>query len=126
MIELAPELDELRTLLKPHASHVFGANDRGCPAEETLGVWTDRLIEYGSPKPDGDRHELTGGCGIANELMAVPPPTADDKAMYWYCSIRGFSSDPAGESPWNCGLTVRVHKIDRSIDLASLGCPGTC
>ena len=122
-----PNRDELIALLKPHADHkMIAANERGCPAEETLGVWVARLIEYGSPKADGDVHRLTGGCGPHATKMNLPPPTRQEAETYWYCSIDGYSSDPAGESPWSCGVIVRLRKVDRSVDLGSLACPGTC
>ncbi len=123
----APNRDELIALLQPHATHpLAAANERGCPADETLGVWTARLIQYGSPNNDGDVHRLTGGCGARTATMNLPPPTSEDAATYWYCSIDAYSSDPAGESPWSCGLIVRVRKADRSVDLTTLSCPGTC
>lgn len=124
---VAPTRDELIALLKPHAGHALtAANERGCPADETLGVWVGRLVEYGSPKQDGDVHRLTGTCGPHATTMNAPPPTPEEAETYWYCSLDAYSSDPAGESPWSCGLIVRVRKADRSLDLGSLGCPGTC
>jgi len=124
---VAPTRDELIELVKPHAGHsLAAASARGCPAEETLGVWVARLIEYGSPKQDGSVHRLTATCGARATTMNAPPPTREDAETYWSCSLDAYASDPAGESPWSCGLIVRVRKADRSLDLRSLGCPGTC
>lgn len=121
-----PRLDELLALIKPHAAHSFTGNRHSCPPDETLGQWTGRLVEYGSPKDDGDIHRLTAGCGDDATKMNLPKPTPVEEATYWYCSIDAYSSDEDGESPWSCGLIVRVRKADRSLDLTSIGCPGTC
>lgn len=122
---VAPTRDELIELLKPHAGHPLAATN-GCPDTETLGVWVARLVEYGSPKQDGDIHRLTGTCGPHATTMNAPPTTREEAEAYWSCSLDAYASDPAGESPWSCGLIVRIRKADRSVELGSLGCPGTC
>ncbi len=125
----APDRDGFVELLKTHADHSLAAgSENGCPADETIGVWTGRLLDNGMPKDDGGRHELTGGCGRydARKMPYLDPASPADEETHWYCRLDAYASDPAGESPWSCGLFVRVRKVDRAVDWDSLVCPGTC
>ena len=120
-----PDLDGLRLILARHPRRLFdeAAQARGCPADETLGEYVERLVTYGSPIDDGDIHRLSGGCGpFPKQPVAIDPP-ADD--AYWYCYIEAYTSDPAGASPWHYELRLRVSKLDRVADLTTLACPGT-
>jgi len=120
-----PDLDGLRLILARHPRLRFdeAAQGRGCPAEETLGEYVERLVTYGSPIDDGDVHRLSGGCGPFPKQPSEIDPPADD--AYWYCYIEAYTSDPAGASPWHYELRVRVSKVDRAADLSTIACPGT-
>jgi hypothetical protein len=116
-----PDVAELRSLLRqaPDAPFDDRARQRGCPSDQSLHGYVAMLETQGS---SGDVHRLGGGCGAfpASPLPIDPP--AD--AAHWFCALDAFSSDSAGDSPWHYELHVRVRKIDRVIDLATLACPG--
>lgn len=120
-----PDLDGLRLILARHPRFRFdeAAQERGCPADETLGQYVERLVTYGSPIEDGDLHRLSGGCGPFPKQPGPLDPPAD--AAYWYCYIEAYTSDPAGASPWHYELRVRVSKRDRAADLSTITCPGS-
>ncbi len=102
------------------------ARERGCPADETIDQYVARLVQYGlHGDGPGDVHSLTGGCGdwpAAEARIPLDPPY--DPA-YWYCLLDARTSDPAGESPWQYDLRLRIHRTSRLVDLASAGCGGT-
>lgn len=115
-------------MLAQHHSWRFdaGAQDRGCPADQTLGEYLALLARYGRQgDAPGDVHRLAGAC--LDEIpeadrIAIDPPA--DPA-YWLCRIDAYTSDPAGESPWHYELRLRVSRSSRAVDVATLACPGT-
>jgi len=121
-----PDLAAVRTALAPHADHLFddAAIARGCPGDQSLGDYVAALVKYGTGEPGSpDTHRLTGGCGAFPAQLAPIDPPRDP--AYWYCRIDSFTVDPAGESPWHYELRLRIRQTDRSVDLATFGCPGT-
>lgn len=119
-----PDLDELRVIVSAYGSFEFdpGAIARGCPEGEMIREYLARLNQYGSPIDDGDVHRLTGGCG---EFPRIPGPVDPPRSnAHWFCVIDAYTSDPAGESPWHYELRARIRKVDRTLDLATLACPG--
>lgn len=124
----APELPELRARLAPLAARRFdaAAQQRGCPADQTLGQYLAMLVDNGE-RGDGERgtvHRLAGACADSvppAERTGIDPPA--DPA-YWLCRIEAFSSDPGGESPWRYELRLRVRRADRAVELAHVACPG--
>lgn len=121
-----PNLDRLRALLEPHAATRFDAmaQQRGCPADQTVGEYIAMLIQNGgSGDQPGETHKIEGGCYMEyNRTTRIDPPRSAD---YWPCSIEAYTSDPAGESPWHYELRLRVRKADGTPDLTTFACPGT-
>ena len=119
-----PDLAALRTLLHARADFAFdaAANRRGCPTDQTFGAYLAMLEKTGSPAPDGDTHSLSGGCGPFPEPASQLDPPSDP--AYWFCKVEAHSNTPDADSPWHYWLEVRVRKIDRVIDVATLSCPG--
>ena len=121
-----PDLAGVRAAVAPHAEHRFdaAATERGCPPDQTLGEYVALLVTNGTGEPGSkDTHRLTGGCGaFPVELAPIDPPS--DPA-FWYCRLDSYTSDPEGESPWHYELRLRIRTTDGSVDLATLGCPGT-
>jgi len=124
----APDLAAVQALLVRHQALRFdaAAQDRGCPAEQSLGEYVAMLAHNGGQgDAPGDVHQLAGTCldrFAEADRMALDPPA--DPA-YWLCRIDAYTSDPAGESPWHYELRLRVKRADRTVDLGTLACPGT-
>ena len=126
----APDLRKLLVRLRPYAARRFdaAAQERGCPADQTLGQYLDLLTREGSPpggSPPGDLRRLSGTCidfPPPSQRIQIDPPA--DPA-HWFCLIESFASDVQGESPWHYELRLRVRRPDGALDLAHLACPGT-
>jgi hypothetical protein len=122
-----PQQTELRALLVAHSSHRFdgAAQQRGCPAEQSLGEYVATLVRNTSNPEDAadDRSRFALACEAAQSWPATPmdPPASP---AYWPCRIDAFSSDSAGESPWRYELRFRVRRSDRTLDLETFACPG--
>lgn len=114
----------VRALLAPHAAAKFdaGANERGCPADQSLGEYVHMLVRADPDTVRGDTFRLTGSCGeFPLQPIAIDPPA--DPA-YAFCTIDSYRVDAAGESPWHYELHVRVRRADLVVDLATIACPG--
>lgn len=121
-----PDLAQLRALLEPWHDHVFTSDERdlrGCPLDQTLGAYLALLDENTEPDPEepGRVNERTGGCDVPTEDAMWPEP---DPA-YWLCTVRAYTRDEAGDSPWHYELRVRVRRSDGAVDPSWIACPGT-
>ena len=122
----APDLAAVRKAVDPHGHVRFtpASVERGCPPDQSLGEYIALLVTNGTGEPGSkDTHRLTGGCGAFPAQLAPIDPPSDP--AFWYCRIDSYTSDPEGESPWHYELRLRIRKTDGSVDLATLGCPGT-
>ncbi|MFT3700360.1 MAG: hypothetical protein QM831_44860 [Kofleriaceae bacterium] len=116
-----PDLAELRNLIGPHRREAFtkeSVDDRACSVMPTLGAYVDYL-----EKADDPSKKVTGGCREFGDkdTAGVDPPRSPD---YWFCAIDAIEGEGT-EALWHYMLWIRVRKSDRSLDVATAGCPGT-
>ncbi len=122
-----PQRTELQALLGAHRPHRFdaAAQQRGCPAELSLGEDVATLVRNSSNSEAAadDVRRFALVCEAAPSWPATPmdPPASP---AYWPCRIDAFTSDRTGESPWHYELRFRVRRSDRTLDLETLACPG--
>ena len=115
-------VDQLLAALAPAADTAFSAADqqRGCPADQTLGQYVDMLERNGRGEAEGE-FSLTGGCD-AYPAAPIPVdllPTAGTE----YCRVIA-DVDPGGDSPWHYELRFRRRLTDGTVDLQAFSCPG--
>jgi hypothetical protein len=119
-----PDLAALRALLVPLHDRAFTSEEqeRGCPADQSLGQYLALLDQNTEPDPDEpDRvNERTGGCDVPTEDALWPAP---DPA-YWCCTVSAYTRDAAGDSPWHYELRTRVRRSDGAVDPSWIACPG--
>ena len=122
-----PQPTELQALLGAHSSHHFdpAAQQRGCPAEQSLGEYVATLVRNTSNPEDAadDRSRFALVCELALSwpATAMDPPASP---AYWSCRIDAYTSDSTEESPWHYELRFRVRRSDRTLDLETFACPG--
>lgn len=92
----------------------------GCPKNETLASYLSMLIVHGS---QGDKHWLKVSCENLNRKKNLPQQPTND-SFSKRCRLSAFTSDKAGESPWNYEFVFHMSSDFKSLDKANFSCPG--